>query len=212
MREVKDNTHKLIYIILVVVIIGATVTGYKFEAIQLENIDLENFPALLGSLLAITLFIERSIEVLVNIVCSADAIDLENAINLKKDDIKNIEASGNHAIGQKMELRGLEKQIIEHKSETQKLSLKVSFCIGILVSAVGIRALGSMVVNIPQDQKSLFNLVDILITAGLLAGGSEGIHQLTSVYTNYMQNLAEAAKGKDSKNNQPSKHKEPKSE
>ena len=88
--------------------------------------------------------------------------------------------------------------MVLYKSETQKLSLRVSFFIGILVSAVGIRTLGSLVVDIsayPSAQKAFFNLVDILITAGLLAGGSEGIHQLTSVYTNYMQNLAIAAKG-----------------
>ena len=99
--------------------------------------------------------------------------------------------------------------------DTQKLSLRISFTIGIVVSAIGIRALSGLGVdipNLPLDQKNYFNIVDIFITAGLLAGGSEGIHQLTTVYDNYMKLFAQTAtdKAKTKTSEEQSKVTEPK--
>jgi len=82
--------------------------------------------------------------------------------------------------------------------ETRNISLWSALFLGVFVSAVGVRTLGMLVAEnaVPAGmQTSLFNSVDILLTGALLAGGSDGIHKIMQVYTNYMESAASKARG-----------------
>jgi hypothetical protein len=40
----------------------------------------------------------------------------------------------------------------------------------------------------------LFPTIDVLVTGAVLAGGSEGVHQMVNVFSNFMESLANHVK------------------
>lgn len=96
-----------------------------------------------------------------------------------------------------LEAARLKKTI--YKAHTQRLALWAGLVIGILASAVGFRALESMVdpadiCSFSRFQCISFRIVDVFLTGCLIAGGSEGIHQFMQVYSNFMEQTATRAK------------------
>ena len=84
----------------------------------------------------------------------------------------------------------------ESKSRTRKIALWTAFFIGLLISGVGIRALETLIIlkEFPSQQLifydgqvCIFRILDTLLTGGLIAGGSEGIHKLTQVFTVFLE-------------------------
>ena len=77
-----------------------------------------------------------------------------------------------------------------------------SLIFGLLISAIGFRALQSIVdieawKGITGNQLNAFYLVDILLTSGLIAGGSDGVHKLMQIYSTFMDASNEKRKGAD---------------
>lgn len=176
-----DHSSVFVWIFLILTVIWAIVIGDQFGAIHLQHFDVNKMTTLLVSLFSIALFFERCIEVIVAIFRNKKAAEYKNELDKSPTD------------------KDIEKKLTNYRLETQSISLRVSFIVGIAVSAMGIRILGELV-DIPQDiglsQKNLFNLVDIFITAGVLAGGSDGIHQLMTVYDDYMKYFSKTATNK----------------
>ena len=76
-----------------------------------------------------------------------------------------------------------EKILENYRSDTAVLTIRTSLVIGIIISAAGFRILDTLFVteNIKGDfQSILFGMTDILLSAGVLAGGSAAIHELSS--------------------------------
>ncbi len=48
--------------------------------------------------------------------------------------------------------------------------------------------------TVSRTQRRLFRTADVLLTGAVLGGGSDGLHQLVSVFTNYMESAAAWAK------------------
>lgn len=110
-------------------------------------------------------------------------------------------------------LNELEKQITlmsdvtvergRYKSRTRKIALWSALFVGILVSGVGIRALETLVqfkelASKPlfyQGQLFIFRSLDTLLTGGLIAGGSEGIHKVVQVFTTFLEETQSRMKG-----------------
>ena len=85
----------------------------------------------------------------------------------------------------------------EYKSQTRKIALWTALFIGLLISGVGIRALETLI-NLREfspgqqpifytGQVCIFRVLDTLLTGGLIAGGSDGIHKLTQVFTVFLE-------------------------
>ncbi|MEH2406356.1 hypothetical protein [Nostoc sp.] len=82
-----------------------------------------------------------------------------------------------------------ERQRTAYKSDTRIIALWTSLLFGLLMSAIGIRSIEPLVV-IDLDnpiQVVLFRCLDALLTGGLIAGGSEGIHKLIKVFIDFME-------------------------
>jgi hypothetical protein len=156
--------QKAFVVLSIFVALAVTIIGSQYEVITFHTVGLEKTFMLLGSLLVVTLCIERSIEVFISLFRDSGARD-------KSDTPVELE---------------------NYRYATKKYTLWVSFIIGLSVSAAGIRTLGSLVEHVPSligEQKLIFQFLDILITAGLLAGGSEGIHHIMETIVNYSKNL-----------------------
>lgn len=98
------------------------------------------------------------------------------------------------------ELRRIQFKKTQYKSETRKIALWTGLFIGLLISGVGIRALETLITlqpltAFPDGQKPIFyngqvyifRALDTLLTGGLIAGGSDGIHKLTQVFTTFLE-------------------------
>ena len=139
---------------------------------------------MLTALLIVSLILERALEVFVTTWRGPAAKKMG-------EEMKSL-------TGADRERKGLEKT--EYKSSTQRVALWTGLTLGLLVSAVGIRTLQALVDptaldQLPKAQAAAFSLLDVLLTGGLIAGGSEGIHKITQVFTNFMEATAEKAKG-----------------
>lgn len=82
-----------------------------------------------------------------------------------------------------------ERKQIAYKADTRIIALWTSLFFGILISAVGIRSIEPLVVIDFNNsiQVSIFRCLDALLTGGLIAGGSEGIHKLIKVFTDFTE-------------------------
>jgi len=74
-------------------------------------------------------------------------------------------------------------------SKKERMRLLVGFIAGLLISAGGIRTLGGLVAA-PNPTDWLFEPMDVLLTAGLLAGGSNGLAYLIQVFSDRLADRA----------------------
>jgi hypothetical protein len=87
------------------------------------------------------------------------------------------------------------KALIPFAARTRRISTWIGL-VGILVSAAGFRFLGQMVSldsiynpakGAHTTQYALFVVADVLLTGAVLAGGSKAIHEIFSVYDEFMK-------------------------
>ena len=81
-------------------------------------------------------------------------------------------------------------------AETRCVAFSMSVALGVIVATMGIRALGLFVdpgefEDLRQGQRYFFHAIDIVLTTGLIAGGSGGFHQLTSLITAFLERTKE---------------------
>ncbi len=96
------------------------------------------------------------------------------------------------------DLNAKERQRAAYKADTRIIALWTSLLFGLLISAIGVRSIEPLVIidlnN--QIQVVIFRSLDALLTGGLIAGGSEGIHQIIQVFINFMEATSRQIKDK----------------
>jgi len=77
----------------------------------------------------------------------------------------------------------------QYKSQTRKIALWTALFFSLLISAAGVRSLDGLVqsTGLNSIQQIVFRCLDTLLTGGLIAGGSDGIHKVTQVFTTYFE-------------------------
>ena len=89
-------------------------------------------------------------------------------------------------------------ELEKYRSGTQRRALLVGLTLGILVSLSGVRLLGQIFeLDIPDQwwfQRAVFQFTDIVVTAGLIAGGSSTIHQLMALIDDFLKTSRQRAK------------------
>lgn len=129
----------------------------------------------LGILYIVALFVERSLEVLIKAWRQGGKSRLEEALRLA-DQGARAEA---------------EKAVEEYRTGTQRRALLVGLTLGIMVSLSGVRLLGPIFEFGGTDgwsfQQAVFQFTDIIVTAGLIAGGSKTIHELMALIDDFLR-------------------------
>ena len=136
----------------------------------------------LGILYIVALFIERALEVLLKAWRQGEKIRLQEELAKLTGDSK-AEA---------------ERELREYKVGTQRRALLTGLTLGILVAVSGIRLLGPI---FPFDQSAewtfqmaMFQFTDIVITAGLIGGGSATIHELMALIDEFLRQSRKGVK------------------
>jgi hypothetical protein len=161
--------------------------------------------------LIISLVIERAIEVVIGIIRDPDAEpkrqkQITNRFAYLKVHQKLMETSTAVAAYATLQaqvdaaqddLDTSTKDLAAYQGETKSLAQQVGFGLGCLVAISGFRILQSLE-TAGSPVSGYFLFTDIIITAAVLSGGSDGIHRLINVYTSFVDG---ASKSLDDKAN-----------
>ncbi len=122
---------------------------------------------LFGVYVAISLAIESTVEIYIKVFRKSDFTSKEDHDKNNSDSEKERDTSN-----------------LAKEPEIKIIATIAGLIVGIAVSLAGVRFLEPFFEtnSLSGFQALLFHALDILLTAGLLSGGSDGIHQITSFY------------------------------
>jgi hypothetical protein len=143
---------------------------------------------LLISLLLVATFIERAVEVLIIASREKGKQDKMNILSAIKRNPKRIFKKG----GVTMTIDTATADIERYKAETKTIAIRIAFILGIIISALGIRAVQPLVdpavfKSLTNLQKALFAGMDTLVTGALLGSGSKGMHEVIEAVLNTVE-------------------------
>lgn len=91
-----------------------------------------------------------------------------------------------------VKLKTNEQLLSAYKSQTRKFAMWTALLVGWLISGVGVRSLDALVQPVQGAlysgvQSLLLHVLDVFLTGGLIAGGSDGIHKITQLFSTYFE-------------------------
>lgn len=170
------------------------------ETLELKDFNTTDIMQLLTALFIIALLVERSLEVFLSTFRGAKSRELDNEIGDLRKKINDVE-EGEDKSSLEQELETKKKEKVSVSSETLKISLWAGLFLGLLVSGIGVRILRFLFnqttfTSFTRLQLNLFNFLDVLVTGGLIAGGSDGIHKIMNLVRLVLEDRAEFIKNK----------------
>jgi len=90
--------------------------------------------------------------------------------------------------------------LVAYKSVSRRAAFTAAVLLGITISAIGVRALELFVdpavfAALTSAQRTVFRVIDVVLTGAVLGGGADGMHKLVSVFTNFMDRTNANLKG-----------------
>lgn len=168
--------------------------GFISTPLTFKPFSAEDILRLLGSLAVIALLVERTIEVSIGAWRGKVSDRLFSAAESAKLALVSAPAS----ITLHETVVANESELIEYRSETKKLALRTGVLLGLLVAATGLRTMESLVTAIGEGANaSLFRLLDVVMTAAVIGGGSEAIHRMVSTVTTYLDATTQAVRKRE---------------
>jgi H+/Cl- antiporter ClcA len=186
---------KLRYVIAAVAIGAVLLIIYflKPGVIRFKSFSAAEFVQQLTPLVLAALFIERSLEVFLNVWRGGQEAKLERAIEKAKQ-----KAAVNQATI--VEVHNAEDALSDYRFSTQQIAIPASLILGILLSALGIRGLGALLdlvefKKLSESQQTWVNIADVLLTGALIGGGSDFMHKVITTFTDLMDATSRKATG-----------------
>jgi phosphotransferase system glucose/maltose/N-acetylglucosamine-specific IIC component len=163
----RTNLGKGVAALFILLLTGALIESLFSGRAEFDfELTAEDFAGIFSQLAVTALIVERFVEIFASVVRQPGRVDLENDLDAAKGDAK----------------QEVQKLLDQYKSKTGIFTLTISFIVGLIIAAVGVRLLAQMfdINELPRLQSLCFGAVDIVITAGVIAGGSKGVNALTS--------------------------------
>ncbi|PIE41446.1 MAG: hypothetical protein CSA49_03400 [Gammaproteobacteria bacterium] len=158
--------------------------------------------SLLSLIFVVTLFVERVQEVMLTNwrAAGADALELDILVLERKlSRLAGVSQQSQEDLYAKLERLRLQR--LNYRSRTRVLALRMGLVFGIAVSLAGVRTLeflvpSSTVLAFGLAQQILFHSVDVILTGGVIAGGSDGIHKMAELYRVFVETKSKKEKRK----------------
>jgi hypothetical protein len=200
----KNNSLLFLYTaISTAILLPASLTPNLFT---FGEFSLDKITQMLTFLGLISLFLERALEVIQATwrhpgedVFKGEIQSYERQIADLKSELVGENSPKTEELSHKIsDLEKIKLRRTEYKSQTKKIALWTALFVGVMISGVGVRALETLLkltdlTNLPTNQQPifyagqcLFRLFDTLLTGGLIAGGSDGIHKLTNLVADFL--------------------------
>jgi len=180
--------NKYVVALIIAVLLALTII-FKPAAIALRSVEPSAVLQLISTLFVIALFLERFLDVFLTTWRAAESENMAHEIStLRKQATEKVE---NSTILNELSVK--EKALFAYKKTTRNIALWSGFILSIVIAMVGIRTLFPLIDSaslhqVSVTQQAFFRLADVLITGGLLAGGSDGIHKLAELYRVFLEN------------------------
>jgi hypothetical protein len=168
------NRYILLVLVLMLWAIYCAIV-LDFHQATFEPITQDSIIGLIGPLFVISLFLERALEVFI----SAWRDVRKQQLQQRRD---RLQAAGAN-------LEAAEEGLAEYTSNTRRASFLAGLGAGIVISVAGVRVLYPLIDLGPDataQQLLLFNMIDIFLTAGLIGGGSDGIHKVMALLLDFV--------------------------
>lgn len=182
----RDSWIAPMILIICLVIFVAFVTALLgwFDAVRLRrDLNYDHYSSLFVGLFIITVIVERFIEVFNSIWRRKGRLERIRDVQYAEDDEARIKA---------------QRELDAYRARTETLAMYSGFVIGIIIGICGFHTLYSIfdVQALQGFQRTAFLASDIVLTAGLIAGGSKGINAVTSLIGEFLQATKEQAEAK----------------
>lgn len=160
----------------VVVAVG----GQTLKAVVPADDALTSALTQLGVLYVVAVFVERALEVFIKAWRQSGRSELES-------ELATLDDGDPRRAAKRMALD-------EYRAGTRRRALLTGLSIGIILSLAGVRTLAVMFVAPSSSgfQQFLFQFSDVLVTGGLVAGGSAAIHEMMSLITRFLGSRKDA--------------------
>ncbi len=159
------------------------------------SIDPTQLISKMSPLLLAAAFIERAVEVLVSPWRDTEASKRQAALDQAKA----------AAVPDPNAIKAASDSLDEYRGQTQHYALLVSLLLGSVAAMSGVRGLWPLLNStqvtpagtlaaVNWQQQFVFHVVDVVLSAAMLAGGADGIHSMTSALTSYLNATGEKAR------------------
>lgn len=130
---------------------------------------LESVFGVLGAIFVVILLVERATEIVI-------VVWRDEKAGLLKQELDNA-----LLVGDENTISDKRQRLFKYKTTTKRIAILLNLSIAMVVCAAGV-GLFNTIFDIRTDTESrqLLRFVDIFLTSGLIAGGSEGFHSFTS--------------------------------
>ena len=146
------------------------------NSISFKSFTQSDIAAIITSMFVVAIFMERAIEAILIPIRTPERQQIEQAVeNIKKQEYLDAE---NKAL-----LLSTEHKLQTYKLQTAQRAYWFSFTFGLIISLVGVRTLAGLVeteqlLGLDDIQRILFSFVDVILTGGVIAGGSAAIDKI----------------------------------
>ena len=176
-------------VVLILLFAIAMLGAWRSDIVRFVPISGEDVVDLLTPLILIALFIERALEVFVTGWRSLRKDQLSTMVDVAKSSGAGVAEA--------------ETALDDYRRQTQRIAFLSAAAAGAAIAIVGVRVLEPLTdVQLAQKlwrddpggigyQGFGFRLVDIVLTAGLLAGGAEGIHRVMTLFLDFVSTTRE---------------------
>lgn len=193
-----DETRKLtiVWLILLLLLAGGLVLGWKVDSLNPTGFGPTDVTKLLTRFFVLALFVERTLEVFITAWRGEETVKRENELRAVKESL--VQSPPDPSLHDDVKTKA--DWLAKYKCETQAIALRSALVLGILIAAVGARSF-KVFVDPPAKgpgwlniQTGLFHVLDVLVSGGIIGGGTDAIHKMMNVITEFFNATASKMK------------------
>jgi hypothetical protein len=169
--------------VLVLLVLYVTMQVPDAKGLRFSQQAFQNIGQILTPVVLMSLFIERATEVIVTSWRNPEAQRLQHEVDV---------AAG-------LDRVAAQRALDFYRLKTQRIAFLILATFAVLTAMVGLRAVEPLLVADALNQKldpgqvRWFHLLDIVVTGLLMAGGADGIHQIVSTFTAFLDSTRDRA-------------------
>jgi hypothetical protein len=188
---------KWVWVASGVFIVGAVVLGAWAVGLTIKpDLKVPDVTKMLQTLSIIALLVERSIEVFLVAWRGEGAAVLESTVRSARRELADVRNAASFATASSA-LTTAESARDVDAAETRSIRLVAALVVGVLIAATGVRAFEIFFTQPPTDAfaRAVFNSLNVLVTGGLIGGGSDVINKIIKVITETMDRTVDKLRG-----------------
>lgn len=169
MQAVRKNRRNIAAMLLGGGGIAALLHWGQFSALPFKDLSIMegHLTDILTSLLAVAVFAERSVEVIIVSARTPGRQQIEKKV-------RRLQAAAEKDPALLGRLEDETDRLDAYRLDTARQAHGLSFALGVMISLAGVRALSGLVDQsaLAGAQRTVFALVDVIVTGGVIGGGS----------------------------------------